>query len=76
VTTVVQRPWSAFFVWLGGQVRVQAGLTVTVKLHCVWLFDGSLATQATVVMPTGKLDPEAGAQVTVTLQLSVAVGVV
>jgi hypothetical protein len=63
-------------VWLAGQLRVQAGLTVTVKLHCVWLFDGSLAVQVTVVVPTVKLDPEAGTHVTVALQLSVAEGVV
>ena len=40
------------------------------------LFAASFAVQETVVIPTGKLDPEAGLQVTVGVvaQLSVAVG--
>ena len=50
------------------------------KLHVAFgLFgDASLAVQVTVVVPTGKLDPEAGTQFTVTTpgQLSVPVGVV
>ena len=52
-------------------------LTVTVKLHEAALFAASRAVQVTVVTPSGKLDPEAGEQVTVgfAVQLSFAVGV-
>ena len=52
--------------------------TVTVKLHVEsGLFgDASLAVQLTVVTPTGKVDPDAGAHTIVTPgQLSVAVAV-
>ena len=41
------------------------------------LFEASVALQLTVVVPTGKLLPEAGVQVTVAFgQLSVTVGLV
>jgi len=60
-----------------GQVSVQAvtGLTVTLKLQgAVWGgSEKSVAMQLTVVVPTGKVLPEAGLQVTCT-QLPVAVG--
>jgi len=50
-------------------------LTVTLKLQLAWLVDPSVAVQITVVMPTGKTEPEAGEQVVVTVeQLSFAVG--
>lgn len=53
--------------------------TVTVKLHVEFGLSGlaSLAVQVTVVIPTGKLAPEAGKHVTVGVpQLSVADGLV
>jgi len=42
--------------------------TVTVKLHCAVLFDGaaSVAVHVTVVVPTAKVDPEAGLHTNVT----------
>lgn len=55
---------------LAGQVSVQgaAGLTVTanVQLPTV-LFEPSFARQLTVVVPNGKLEPDGGLQVMVTL---------
>lgn len=48
-----------------GQVRVPP-VTVTVKLHVAIVFpDESVAVQVTVVVPTGKTDPDAGSQLTV-----------
>src|SRR4029434_4771408 len=48
--------------------------TVTVKLQVAVLLDASVAVQVTVVVPTGKQDPDGGLQTTVTPgQLSVAV---
>jgi hypothetical protein len=48
---------------------------VTVNVHCVVLFDVSVAVQVTVVVPTGKIDPDGGLQTTdCTPQLSVAAG--
>src|SRR5437879_6050090 len=50
-------------------------LTVTVNEHVPVLPDPSVAVQFTLVTPSGKLDPEAGAHLAVTLpQLSLAVG--
>ena len=50
-------------------------VTVTVKVHDAMLFAASFAVQVTVVVPTVKVVPDAGAQVTVAEpQLSVAVG--
>lgn len=43
-----------------GQLIVQASATVTVKLHEAVLLLVSVAVQLTVVVPTGKFDPEAG----------------
>ena len=49
--------------------------TVTVNVQFAVLSTASVAWQETVVMPTGKNDPEAGEQVAVTPgQLSEAVG--
>jgi hypothetical protein len=53
--------------------------TATVKVQVASGLAGlvSLAVQVTVVMPSGKFEPEAGLQVTVTVtpeQLSLAVG--
>lgn len=48
-----------------GQVRVPP-VTVTVKLQVAIVFpDESVAVQVTVVVPTGKTDPDAGSQLTV-----------
>ena len=64
---------------LAGQV-IDGGcvsLTVTVKVQKPVLFELSVAVQVTVVVPFGKVEPEAGTQLTVTPeQLSVAGGVV
>ena len=51
-------------------------LTVTVNEQPTVLFDASLTLQDTVVVPTGKLDPEAGEQVGVPTfgQLSLTFG--
>src|SRR5215471_17552424 len=40
------------------------GSTVTVKLHCALWPQASLATQVTVVIPTGKVLPLGGLQLT------------
>jgi hypothetical protein len=56
---------------------MREGLTVTLKEQVEFgLFaDASCAVHVTVVTPVGKLEPEAGRQLTVeTLQLSVTVG--
>jgi hypothetical protein len=51
--------------------------TRTVKEHAVWLPPASRAVQVTVVVPTGKNDPDAGRHETVVPgQLSIGVGVV
>lgn len=53
----------------------QALNTVTVNEHEAVLPDASVAVQVTVVVPTGKVEPDAGEQTTVTPgQLSDAVG--
>ena len=79
MTVAVHVPAGAFVTMFAGQVTVGfvESLTVTVKLHEPVLPDASVAVQVTVVVPTGKLDPEAGAHTTVALpQLSLPVGVV
>jgi hypothetical protein len=53
----------------------QTSNVLTVKLHAFVLPDVSVAVQVTVVVPSGKLEPDAGLQATVTPgQLSVATG--
>ena len=53
----------------------QTSKVVTVKLHVAVLPEVSVAVQVTVAVPSGKHEPEAGAQATVTPgQLSLAVG--
>src|ERR1041385_1972677 len=52
----------------------QAVKTVTPKLQEAVLFEGSVAVQVTVVVPTGKGEPDGGTQTTVAEQLSEAVG--
>jgi hypothetical protein len=57
-------------VMLVEQVRTSGahwkGFTVTVKLQFVLLPQASLAVQVTVVVPSGKVEPLGGVQVTVT----------
>ena len=49
--------------------------TETVKLQAAVLFDVSVAVQVTVVVPTGKQNPDGGLHIVVTTgQLSLAVG--
>ena len=51
---------------LAGQVRVPVSVTVTMKRQVVIVLpDESVAVQVTLVIPTGKTDPDAGSQVTV-----------
>ena len=51
---------------LAGHVRGPGSLTVTVKLQVVMVFpEVSVAVQVTVVLPTGKTDPDDGSQATV-----------
>ena len=62
---------------LGGHVRVHgaAGLTVTLKEQLASvLFDPSFPEQLTVVVPTGKLEPDDGVQVIVRLGQPLGVG--
>ena len=62
-----------------GHVTVGAcvSCTVTVKVQVPVFVEASVAVQVTVVVPTGKVDPDAGAHTTVAPgQLSDAVGVV
>jgi hypothetical protein len=49
-------------------------ITFTVKRHVAACPDGSVAVQVTVVVPSGKQNPEGGLHTTVALQLSLAVG--
>ena len=59
---------------LAGQVMRHVP-TVTVKVQLAVLLDSSVAVQVTVVVPTGKVEPEGGLQAVDTLgQLSEAVG--
>src|SRR5262252_2222515 len=58
-----------------GGVLLVVELTVTMKAHELVLPEASIATQVTIVSPSGKTEPEAGAQLLVTPgQLSLAVG--
>lgn len=60
--------------WFAGQVIVQA-FTVTVKVQVAVSIAASVAVQVTVVVPTAKVEPDAGRQLTVAPeQLSVGVG--
>jgi len=62
-----------------GQVIVGGcvSLTVMVNVQLEVLPDASIAVQVTVVVPFGKVEPDAGTQLTVVFgQLSVGVGVV
>ena len=78
VTTAVILPGSAGLVMSAGwaMVGLSPSMTVTLKLHAAVLPAVSVAVQLTVVAPTGKTEPEAGKQATVTpATLSVAVTV-
>src|SRR6185369_16502240 len=46
-------------------VKFAAEFTVTVNWQVAWLFEVSVAVHVTVVVPTGKLDPDGGTQATV-----------
>jgi hypothetical protein len=61
---------------LAGQVIVQGFCTVTLKVHCLVLPLPSVAVQVTVVIPTGKQNPDGGLHITVGggAQLSLATG--
>ena len=48
-------------------------MTVTINVLIVVLPDGSTAVEVTVVVPTGKTEPDAGLELTVAEQLSLAV---
>jgi hypothetical protein len=76
VTIAPFSPGSLGTVTSAGQVITGASVssTVTVKEQLAVFPDGSVAVQVTVVVPTGKKEPEAGEQLTVTGQLSVTVG--
>lgn len=50
-------------------------LTVTVNEHCDELLDVSVAVHVTVVIPSGKAEPEAGTHTVVVAEQSVALGV-
>jgi hypothetical protein len=80
VSTEQHIPGSVVPVMGLGHVTVGASvsLTVTVKVHMPTLPAASVAEQVTVVVPTGKAEPDAGEQVTAPTpgQLSVAGGVV
>jgi len=84
VKITIPEHWPGVFgcVMFAGHATVGAcaSLIVTVNVHVPsGLFgDPSAAVHVTIVVPTGKVDPDAGTQVTVTGpgQLSVPVGVV
>ena len=81
VTEAEHSPAPTGVVMLAGHVIEGASLSriVTVNVHVPSGLSGdaSLAVHVTVVVPTGNVDPDAGAQLTVAPgQLSVAVGVV
>ena len=64
---------------LAGQAMTgfSVSLTVTVNVQLAVLLDASVAVQVTVVVPVGKVEPDAGEQLAVDPgQLSLAVGVV
>ena len=78
LTTALVLPGSVFFTMSAGWVMVgrSPSAIVTLKLHVAVLPEVSVAVQLTVVTPTGKTEPEAGTQATVTPgTLSVAVTV-
>ena len=78
LTTAVILPGSAGLVMSGSWVMVGfwVSFTVTLKLMLATLPEASLAEQFTVVMPTGKTEPEAGVQLKVAPgQLSLAITV-
>ena len=75
-TFVALQPEFAETVTSGGQVisGTCVSLIVTVKVQVLLLLEESVATLVTVVVPTGKVEPDGGVETTVTLpQLSVAV---
>jgi hypothetical protein len=78
LTVAEHCPVAAVVVMFAGQVigGPVTSLTVTVKVQEPVLPDASVAVQVTVVVPTGKPDPDAGTHMTVGVpQLSVPAGV-
>jgi hypothetical protein len=75
VTAAPHCPGLALVTMFDGQLSVQA-VTVTVKLQLAEFPAASCTEQLTVVVPTGKFDPEAGEQTGVPTpeQLSATVG--
>ena len=75
LTTAPHWPLNAATWVSAGQVITGAvvSITVTLKVHVAVLPDESVATLVTVVVPTGKVLPDAGVDTTVAEQLSVAI---
>ena len=78
VTTAVHTFAAVFVTMFAGHVSEHSGFTITRNVHAFVFIDESVAVHVTVVVPTAKLDPDAGTQFTVGagVQLSVGVGVV
>ena len=75
----MQTPCGGLTVMFCGHVTCGAvvSLTVTVNMHIVEFCDWSVAVHVTVVVPSGKLEPEGGEHMTMAVEhASVAVGVV
>ena len=69
LTTAEQRPGAAGTVMLAGQVMAGASVSFTVTVKLQEELEGAtetaaLSAQATVVVPTGKNEPDAGVQTT------------
>jgi hypothetical protein len=79
LTVAAQAPPDALTVTFAGHVTVgsMSSVTVTVKVQVPVLPDPSVAVHVTVVVPTGKLVPDAGTHMTVAspVQASFADGV-
>ena len=77
LTTAPHWPAVLFTVIFAGQVTVgnSVSFTLMVNVHVAVLPDASVTVHVTVVVPTGKNDPDAGVEVTVKPgQLSAACG--
>jgi hypothetical protein len=64
VTTAPHWFASLFFVMLAGQVIVHGFCTVILNVQVPWRFDVSVTVHVTVVIPTGKQNPDAGLHTT------------
>jgi hypothetical protein len=76
VTAAPHCPWSFGAVMLAGQVMTQPCCTATVNEQVPAFWAASMTLQFTVVVPTGKVEPDGGLQVGEPTpgQLSLAVG--